>query len=160
MEEPKSVSPCQDALVKRKIHLEKILCLSNAAVATDSARKALDVMNLPQHKTGQGWKPAFLDLHAVIMPERNVFGSSSQAAYSRSTPVSPLDQYRIWCRPCAVVCVVGRRLQSDYSDADSLGRLKALGYCAECASHIVRRHMCMRSDRPASGGDSGWIRGM
>jgi hypothetical protein len=65
-----------------------------------------------------------------------------------------------WCRLCAVVCVVGRRLQSDYSDADSLGLFKALGYCAECASHVVHRHMCMRSDRPASGGNSGWIRGM
>jgi hypothetical protein len=36
-------------------------------------------------------------------------------------------------RLCAVVCIVGRRLQSDFSDADSLGLFKALGYCAECA---------------------------
>jgi hypothetical protein len=36
-----------------------------------------------------------------------------------------------------VVCVVGGRLQSDYSVADSLGLAKALGYCAECAPQVV-----------------------
>jgi hypothetical protein len=73
-------------------------------------------------------------------------------------------QCLIWCRLCEVVCVVGRRLQSDYSDADSLGLFKALGYCAECESYVVHghleEHMCKRSYRPASGGDIGWIRVM
>ena len=41
-----NASAYRDTLVKREIHLEKILCPSHAAVATDSARNALDVRNL------------------------------------------------------------------------------------------------------------------
>ena len=92
-------------LIEREIHLEKISCLINAAVATDSAQKTLYLLR----------------------------------------------------RPCEAVCVVGRRLQSYYSDADSLGLFKALGYCAEGGSHVghghVERHMGMMRYRLACGGD-------
>jgi len=105
-----------------------------------------------------------LDLHADIMPERDGFGSSSQEPCSRSTPLSPLYQCRIWYRLGAVVCVVGRRLQLDYSDADSLGLFKALGYCAECATSRTqasgKTHVHEKRSSRKGGGDIGWIRGI
>ena len=69
---------------------------------------------------------------------------------------SSLHQGLTLWRPSDVDHVVGRRLQSDYSDADSLSPAKALGYCAEYASHVVNGvTQDMMRYRLASGDDLG-----